>query len=51
MTITLNNREVNLSAYCSNEGNFVVCGSTTEHEELPFGGSVKVCANCGEWLN
>ena len=52
MTITLNNREVLLSAYCAtDEGALVVCGSDTDYETLPFGGSVKVCAHCGEWLN
>ena len=52
MTITLNNHEIHLPAYCvSDEGALVVCGSTTDYEKLPFGGSVKICAHCGEWLN
>ena len=60
MTITLNNHEITLSAYCVNdEGALVVCGSTVEHSYLGRGGRednweklyVSICANCGEWLD
>jgi hypothetical protein len=59
MTITLNNHEITLSAYCvSDEGALVVCGSETEDTYLGRGGRADdfeklyatICANCGEWL-
>ena len=60
MTITLNNHEITLSAYCVNdEGGLVVCGSTIGDHYLGRGGRhenfekfyVRVCGNCGEWLD
>jgi hypothetical protein len=60
MTITLNNHEIHLPAYCvTDEGALFVCGTAKEHSYFGRGGRednfeklyVTVCANCGEWLD
>jgi len=60
MTITLNNHEIHLPAYCvSDEGALVVCGTTKDWTYVGRGGRedffdekyAPVCANCGEWLD
>ena len=60
MTITLNNHEIHLPAYCvTDEGTLFVCGSTVEHHYFGRGGRednfeklyVPICGNCGEWLD